>query len=496
MTPDILRGLRLKKLADESVEYTASTSFDGILLTPVVKINTAHMVMLVKQDIVDKAQGVLCLKGLKQIPQDMHLDPALEDIHMGVEAFLSEKIGRTAGGQLNLAKSRNDQVSTAIRMALRDYLLQIISGITEVQTVILDKAAEHLDTVMPGYTHLQHAQPTTLAHHLIAYYDALRRDGERLKEAYERVNRSPLGAAALASTGVKIDRGLTARLLGFDGLVENTMDAVSSRDFAVEVVSNLALTMTDMSRVAEELVLWSSGEFGVVEISDGYASTSSIMPQKKNAVVAELIRGKSSTVYGDLVATVSMMKALPYSYNIDMQQLTPHVWSACEITLSSLQVLAGMLSEAVFDAERLEELLGGGFIMATDLADYLAVEQGIPFRTAHMIVGNLVRISLEEKKTFREVILKDLSKMVKEAADREIQVSPEDVDHILDPRRSVESRCTAGGPSRVTVMKMIGSRRGGVAETVKWLSDRRRMLEVADGELNKSVDELIGGEAI
>ncbi len=454
----------------------------------------AHMAMLVKQGVVDKAQGARCLKGLKELPEDLQLDPSLEDVHMNVEARLSEKVGQDAGGQLNLAKSRNDQVSTAIRMVLREYLVEIISRLADIRTAILERAKEHLDTIIPGYTHLQHAQPTTLAHHLMAYHDAFQRDGERLMEAYSRVNQSPLGAAALTSTGVKIDRGFTARLLGFEGLVENSIDAVSSRDFGAEVVADLALSMTDMSRMAEELVLWSSQEFGVAEISDGYASTSSIMPQKKNAVVAELIRGKTSTVYGDMVATISVMKSLPYSYNMDMQQLTPHIWSACETTSSSLKVLVGMLREVVFDVERFKELLKDDTVSATDLADYLAVKHGIPFRTAHMVVGHLVRVSVNQKRAFREVILEDLPKTVKELAGRKVSIPRNEIDGILDPKKSVESRSVEGGPSKVTVMEMIKNRKKGVEEMTDWISRSKRMLDKAESELKKTVEELAGGE--
>ena len=494
MSRDILRGDRLKRLAPESIEYTASTSFDGILVKPVVKINMAHMAMLINQGVVSRAQGSLCLKGLREMPETLQLDPALEDVHMNVEAFLVKKIGGNAGGQLNLAKSRNDQVATAIRMALREYQVNIVSELADLRKTILDRVGEHITTLMPGYTHLQHAQPTTLAHHLIAYQDALQRDSKRLIEAYSRVNLSPLGAVALASTSVKINRELTRKLLGFDGLVENSIDAVSSRDFAIEVISDLALAMTNLSKIAEEMVLWSSSEFGAMEISDGYASTSSVMPQKKNAVVAELIRGKTSTVYGDLMASISMTKALPYSYNIDLQQLTPHIWSACSITFTSIQVLKGMLQEAVFDKERLRKLLEEGAVAATDLADYLAVEHSIPFRTAHTVVGSLVRRSVDEKRAFRNVILEDLAGAAKDIAGVEVSITPSEVDQILDPEKSVELRTVDGGPSSIAVKKMIVNRKKGVKETEEWASERRRMLEAANQDLVKTTNELIGGE--
>jgi len=494
LNPDLLRGGRLGKLSPESIDFTESTSFDMIILEPVIKINMAHMVMLAKQGIVDKAQSSSCLKSLGTIPFNLTLDPSLEDVHMNVEAYVSKDIGQISGGQINLAKSRNDQVSTAIRMALRDYLLKIISSIVKVQTIILDKSLNYLDTVMPGYTHLQHAQPVTLAHHLIAYHDALQRDCDRLLECFNRVNMSPLGAAAMASTGMKIDRDFTALLLGFDGLVENSIDAVSSRDFASEAVSDLALTMTDLSRAVEEMVIWSSFEFGVMDIADGYASTSSIMPQKKNAVVAELIRGKSSTVYGDMIAMITMMKALPYSYNIDMQQLTPHLWNSCKITLSSLTLFGSMLKESSFNEKRLEYLAKSGFITATDLADYLAVENRIPFRTAHMIVGKIVRTALEEKRTFKETILDNLSKIIKDETNMRIKVSENEINKILDPKRSVESRKTKGGPNKIMVKNMINNRKKNVIKTKNWASSKRRQLKSSEDKLKETVDEIVGGE--
>lgn len=494
MSPDILRGRRLKKLNPESVKYTASTDFDGLLIDPVIKINKAHMVMLVVQGVVKKVQGAKCLVGLKEIGTGFALDPNLEDIHMNVEFQLIKKVGMDVGGQLNLAKSRNDQVSTAIRIALRTYLLDIMSNLADLRLTLLDKAKNNLETVMPSYTHLQHAQPTTLAHHLMAYHNSLQRDSDRLEGAYGRLNLSPLGSAALASTSIKIDREFTSRLLGFDGLLENSMDAVSSRDFAIEIISNLVLIMTNLSRIAEELVLWSSTEFGILEISDGYASTSSIMPQKKNAVVAELVRGKTSTVYGDMMASVSIMKSLPYSYNIDMQQLTPHLWSSCEITLASIIEVNGMIEEAVFKVDRLAELLEDKFMMATDLADYLVIKQDLPFRSAHLIVGSLVRKSVDKKMKFGDVILKDLSNTAKQFGFKNVSITRLEVDRLLDPKTSIESKITVGGPSSGMVLKMIKSGKKNLEMNKAWILSRIKNLKVAEKELEQNISDVIGGE--
>jgi len=491
LNADILRGVRLNEPSADMVEYTSSTPFDTPLIEPAIKINMAHIVMLVKQGLIDRREGVVCLIALKTMPRDMKLDPNLEDVHMNVEAYVAEKVGGEAGGNLNLAKSRNDQVSAAIRIALRAYILDILSWLAELRKTLLDNASKHLDTVMPGYTHLQHAQPTTLAHHLTAYHDMLKRDCERLMETYRRVNLSPLGAAALASTGLNIDRELTARLLGFDGIVENSMDAVSSRDFAVEALSDFALTMTDLSRIAEELMLWSSREFGVVDIPDEYASTSSIMPQKKNAVVAELIRAKASTVQGDLAAVLSIMKALPFSYNLDMQQLNVHIWDACEITLSSVKILSGMFKNLRFNVERLRGLLEDDGSTSTDLADHLSTKCGVPFRTAHRIVGGLVRLSLKSGLPLSEAVKKHLVDFVKREAGVELHINQAELDCLLDPEATVRSRSVVGGPGRRSVTSMIREGVEGVAELSQWVSDQRGKLEAAESELTRAVDELV-----
>ncbi|MEM2936176.1 MAG: argininosuccinate lyase, partial [Candidatus Bathyarchaeia archaeon] len=327
-TMDILRQGKLSPAPPEVAEYTSSIRSDVHLVEPVIKVNKAHIVMLTKQGILGLGDAAVILKVLKELPPDMSLDPRMEDVHMQVEASVIEKLGETVGGKLHVAKSRNDQVATAVRMALRTRLLEVIQILIELRKTFLVRCDEYLEAIMPGYTHLQHAQPTTIAHYLLAYHDAFKRDTERLMDAYSRVNLSPMGAGALATTSFKIDRKLVAELLGFDGLLENSVDAVSTRDFVVEVLADLALIMTDLSRFSEEVVLWSASEFSAVELPDEYVSTSSIMPQKRNPVVAELIRAKTAHVYGDLMAVLTILKALPLSYNFDLQEVTPHLWSA------------------------------------------------------------------------------------------------------------------------------------------------------------------------
>jgi argininosuccinate lyase len=487
---DILRGDRLSEFSAEAASYASSIDSDKFLVPSVIKINKAHMIMLVKKKILGEKEGHGCIKALEEIPEDIAMDSKLEDVHMNIEALVVEKVGETIGGQLNLAKSRNDQVATAIRMKLREFLLDILSALTQLEKVILVRCKEHTKTIMPGYTHLQHAQPVTLAHHLLAYCDAFVRDGERLMDAYKRVNMSPMGACALSTTGFKIDREMVSKLLGFDGLVENSMDAVSGRDFAIEAISDLALLMTDLSRFSEELVLWNTHEFAILEMPDEYASTSSIMPQKKNPVVAELIRAKTSTVYGSLLASLSMMKALPHSYNLDLQELTPHIWNACQITLSTINVFSNMLEKVKFDGERLLELVKISMASATELADTLVREKNIPFRVSHRIVGALVRKALSEEKSLDQLAKEELDKIIKSVTGKSMKVSEEVLKKALDPVENVKARSVKGGPSPEEVSRMLRERWKILGDHDDWILKRRSSLLLSDDTLKKEVTGL------
>lgn len=491
---DILRGRRLEPLASEAVGFTSSAVDDKILVDAVVKINMAHVVMLVEKGIVPKSQGAKCLQGLLSLPKGLKLDPALEDVHMNVEAAVTKKVGEDAGGQLNLGKSRNDQVAAAIRIVLRRRVLEALSALIDARSVLLDLGRKALNIVMPGYTHLQHAQPVTLAHHLLAYHDALERDTQRLFTAFERVNVSPMGAAALATSTVGVDRVLVSSLLGFKGLVENSLDAVSSRDFAVEVVSDFALVMTDVSRVAEELILWSTDEFRAIRMPDAYSSTSSIMPQKKNPVVAELIRAKTSTVYGCLFTALSLLKGLPYSYNIDLQELTPSIWRASDATLSSLRILPVMLRQVKFDEKRLKELVAGDGSLATDVAECLATRYGVPFRTAHRVVGGLARKAMEEKTSFERVVVRDLNKALVQALGRKVSIPRKELEGILNIEESIKRRSADGGPSPTVVSKMIVARRDLLNQHRHRLREEVERLREADLLLLHKATVLKGGE--
>ena len=490
---DLLRGERLAEAAPESAEFTSSVTDDAPLINPVVKINMAHMLMLAKQKYVNKSDASACFKALKALPKKFRMDHNLEDVHINVEAFVIDRAGANAGGQLNLAKSRNDQVATAIRMAARERVLAIISAIGEVSSTIVSIAKKHANWVMPGYTHLQHAQPTTLAHHMLAHNDALLRDAERLLQCYNRVNQCPMGAAALGSVVLEIDRDYVAKMLGFDSLVENTMDAVSSRDFAIEAISVMAMTMIDLSRLSEEIILWSSSEFSFAEVSDEHASTSSIMPQKKNPVVAEMIRSRAAIVIGDLVAALFLVKALPLTYNLDLQDLTPRLWDACKNTLGSLKQMASMLKEIKFDKEKLERSIETA-IGAADLANYIAAYKGIPFRTAHRIVGALAKEAVENKEELSRVTVKSLARVSKRITKKEISLSKKEIETLLNAKSNINRKATKGSPSSRETAKMAQERTKRLSDMLDNVSKKVLHLQEADASLMLAVEKFQGGE--
>jgi argininosuccinate lyase len=487
---DILRGDRLGKPTAEATDYTTSIAADVNIIKPVIEINKAHVVMLIEQKIVAESEGALLLHALDKLDPNMKLDPSLEDVHMNIEAEITKIVGENIGGKLHTAKSRNDQVATAIRITLRQYLLEITKNLIELRRTLLKRCVEHLNMIMPGYTHLQHAQPVTLAHHFLAHHDAIERDTIRLMNSYQRINLCPMGAAALATTGYDINRIRVAELLGFDGVLENSIDAVSCRDFAVEAIAAMALSMTDFSRIAEELILWSSDEFATAEIPDEYASASSIMPQKKNPVVPELIRAKTTHVYGDLIAAFTILKALPLSYNLDLQELTPHLWNTCQITLSSTLMLTGLIQKTKFNAQRWLELVSKDFSTATDLADILVKKFNIPFRMAHQVIGALVRRLSSEGKTLRDTTPKLLEETVLRTAGTRLSVKPSDIVGALDPIKSVKSKTVQGCSSPSEVARMAKERRKHIITDEAWLRKKTHSLKKAELKLREATEGL------
>jgi len=405
-----IRG-RFGKAADKSVaEYTASIPFDWRLYPYDIAGSIAHARMLAKQGIISEKEAETITDGLASIRDEIEqgkfqFKPELEDIHMNIEARLIEKVGEV-GGKLHTARSRNDQVALDLRLYAKEAISETLSKLRKFQRALIDLAEANKGVVMPGYTHLQPAQPILLAHHLLAYFEMLQRDIDRFGDCLKRTDVMPLGSGALAGVTYDIDREFLASELGFSQISQNSMDAVSDRDFVVEYEAVASLCMMHLSRLAEEIILWSSAEFNFIELDEAYATGSSIMPQKKNPDVAELVRGKTGRVYGKLMALLTTMKALPLSYNRDMQEDKEGFFDTVDTLLSTLEVFTGMIKTLRVKAENTGQAVKQGYILATDLADYL-VKKGGPFRSAHGIVAGLVSYAAERGKSFSELSLSE-----------------------------------------------------------------------------------------
>ncbi len=437
-----------------AARFSASVDFDSRLGPVDVRGSIAHARMLADRGVITADDAAKIEAGLKTIGAEiergeMKWDPAKEDVHMNVESLLTSRIGE-AGGRLHTGRSRNNQVATDMRLWTREALDDTAARVDRVLAVIAARAPGLMDHLLPGYTHLQRAQPVRLSHHVMAWAEMLERDRGRLLDARERLNECPLGSAALAGTTFPLDRAATAAALGFRGPTHNSLDAVGDRDFLLETVSALSITAIHLSRIAEELVLWSTQEFGFVEMSDAFTTGSSIMPQKKNPDMAELVRGKTGRVVGHLVSLMMLMKALPLAYNRDMQEDKPPVFDAFDTVNDCLDVLAGSIATARFDATRMREALARGFVDATEVADWLAAH-GVPFREAHHVTGRLVRTCIDTRRTLVELSLEELRE--------EHGAFDESVYEALDPEVAVERRALVGGPARARVSEEIAALR-------------------------------------
>ena len=410
MNLEFLRG-RFKKDKDKVVaNYTASIAFDHRLYREDIDGSIAHARMLAKQGIISEKEAELIIMGLVSIREEIEQGKfqfklELEDIHMNIEARLLEKIGEVAG-KLHTARSRNDQVALDLRLFCKEAIAETIDGLRGLQGAILEVAEANKDVVMPGYTHLQRAQPVLFAHHLLAYFEMLERDVHRFKDCLDRTCVLPLGSGALAGVPYPTDRAFLAQEVGFDQISQNSIDAVSDRDFVIEYQAAASITMMHLSRMGEELVLWSSEEFRFIDIDDAYATGSSIMPQKKKPDVAELGRGKTGRVYGNLLGILTTMKALPLSYNRDLQEDKEGLFDTVDTLLPTLEVFTGMVKTLKVNSERTHQAAAGGYLLATDLADYL-VKRGVPFRQAHAIVGKLVSYALDGNKDLGQLDIRE-----------------------------------------------------------------------------------------
>ncbi len=448
---------RFQKETDELVEkFTASIHFDRRLYPYDIRGSIAHARMLAKQGIITEEEGMAIVEGLGEVLREIdrnefRFSDKLEDIHMNVESRLVEKIG-PVGEKLHTARSRNDQIALDLRLFLKDGMGQVLGLVEDLLDALVHLAAEHIDVVMPGYTHMQRAQPVLFAHHLMAYVQMFRRDRQRLEQALERVKIMPLGSAALAGTPFPLDREFVARELGFNGVSENSMDAVSDRDFAVEFVFTASMIMMHLSRMAEELVIWSTTEFGFIEMSDAFTTGSSIMPQKKNPDVAELVRGKTGRVYGDLTALLTLLKGIPLTYNRDLQEDKEPVFDALDTVSACLAVTAGAVRDLKVNRDRMENAMHGGFMTATDAADYL-VRKGLPFRRAHHVIGEMVAYCIARNKDLANLTMKELNEFSK--------LFDSDVYQAIDVRTSIEARSLIGGTAPETVRAAVEKALGG-----------------------------------
>jgi argininosuccinate lyase len=459
-----LWGGRFEKGTDKSVDdFNSSISFDSRMYQHDILGSIAHSNMLGKCGIISSEDSSLIQKTLKEILSDIEkglieFEIDAEDIHMNVEKILIERIG-DIGKKLHTGRSRNDQVALDIRMYLKDEILNIKNLIVSLEKTLLSISEKNLDTILPGYTHLQRAQPITFAHHMMAYFQMFRRDIERLMDCYKRMNILPLGSGALAGTTYPIDRNMVADELGFSAITENSIDGVSDRDFVIELASCFSILMMHLSRFSEELILWSSHEFAFVEMDDAYSTGSSIMPQKKNPDVAELVRGKTGRVYGNLFGILTVMKSLPLAYNKDMQEDKEAIFDSVDTIKMCLPVFISMLASMKIRSSNMYNAAQGGFTNATDIADYL-VKKGIPFRSAHEIIGKMVLYCIENNKAIDMLSINEF-KGFSEKIETDVYAE-------ISLEKCVSGRNLPGGPAKESVLKSIDNGKKFISKATKY----------------------------
>jgi len=465
-----LWGGRFTKNTDQLVEeFTASIHFDKELAEEDIQGSLAHVTMLAKCGIIPEEDADRIKDGLLQIlgmvrRGEMEYSVSDEDIHMNIEKQLIEMIG-PVGGKLHTGRSRNDQVALDMHLYLRNRVVETVDLLAKLQRALIQQARGNLDTILPGYTHLQRAQPVLFAHHLMAYVSMLQRDIERFQDSYKRINMLPLGAGALAGTTFPIDRHFVAEQLGFDGVYENSMDAVSDRDFIVEFLSNASLVMMHLSRFCEEIILWSSTEFQFVELDDAFCTGSSIMPQKKNPDVAELIRGKTGRVYGHLVGLLTLLKSLPLAYNKDMQEDKEGMFDTVKTLHGALRLFAPMIETMKVNKQRMREAVSQDFSNATDIADYL-VKKGLPFRQAHEVIGKTVLYCIQQGKFLLDLTLEEFKQFS--------ALFDSDIYEVLQPETVVNARNVYGGTATPQVQAAIARAESILSAVEQWVEQHQK----------------------
>ncbi len=491
----ILRERRFEKQMDpRAARFISSLEADLRIYKETVLVNMAHVLMLYRCRLLKRREAATLLSALRKLyrkdPRRLALRPELEDIHVLIEEEIIKAAGPDLGGKLHTAKSRNDQVVAAIRMRAKRDVLQAERAVLQLVFSLVNKAAEHLTTLMPGYTHLQVAEPTTFAHYLGAYAQAFLRDAIRLENTYHMLDSSPMGACALSGTSFPINRKMVADLLGFVRVDTNTMDAVGSRDWLIEPMSALAITMVDLSRLAEDFILMSSGEFGFLDLPEELSSTSSIMPQKKNQVVAELVRSKAALVIGNLTAALSLVRGVPQSYNLDFQDLTPLLWSSVDATEQSLVLMAELVRKVKPNEKRMRAAIDRGFAIATELANVLARKHGVPFRKAYQVVAYLTRKALESGKTIHQISLLDLKRAAEEVLQKPIPISQQEFNVAVDPLKTVQNRRVPGGPSPPSMRSQLAELRARAKKHERFIATAEKAQERTEQRLLNQVRRL------
>jgi argininosuccinate lyase len=499
---DMFRG-RLTHSLDKTVsKFISSLEEDARLISSDISVLQAHNLMLYKQKYLEKSDIEKILLGLDDAINDKNLkknlenpdyfDPNYYDIHPIIEKYVIDRYTIDIGGKTHLAKSRNDQVMTDIRIYVRDEILKISSALLGLTKSLIELSEEHKGTIMCGYTHMQPAQAITYGHYLLSYFDVFHRDLKRLLQAYDQTNVSPLGASALAGTTINIDRQYTADLLGFDKVLENTVDAVSNRDFMLETGFCLTLIMTSLSRMAEDYILWSTQEYGLVELSDEFTDTSTSMPQKKNASLFEMVRGKTGTSTGTLLQLFSTVKGLPTGYNQDLQELKHSLWELIDTTKTSIDISKRMIETAQVNKDNMLESAVRNYVTAIDLAEYITQEAKVSFREAHILVGNIIRELLTKKIALSDLKADQVNKISKATIGKEVLLQDDQLKIAVNPVFSIQRRRGVGNPSPSEVTRMIKERNGLVTDIEYSITTRAEKIEMASDERQREVNRILG----
>jgi argininosuccinate lyase len=492
---NLWRGRLSRELGAETARFISSLEEDKRLVEIDIDVVEAHNLMLHEQGIINRDELAKILAGLERARADwrageLELDPKAIDIHPVIEKYVIDLYGVEVGGKTHCGKSRNDQVMTDVLIYLRHQNMEISRRLAGLVQVLLRIAEQHTETVMPGYTHTQHAQSTTLAHYLLAHVDVFLRDLERLGQIYARWNKNPLGACALCGTTFDIDREYTARLLGFDGILENTIDVVSNRDFALEYASALAVIASSLSRMAEDLVLWSTYEFRMIELADELTDTSSAMPQKKNPCPIEMVRGKTGSVFASLMNLLVMLKGLPTGYNKDLQETKPPLWQAIDTVCSSINIIKQAIETVKVNQRRMLELTRENHITAIDLAEFLVQETKLSFREAHFVVGKLVQEAIRAGVRLDQLPVGDVKAVCRQVLNRKLEINEDRFKEVTDPSLSIMRRRAIGGPAPVETQRMIQDRKQQLGKLKTILRERENKLALAREHFRRQVSRL------